>query len=56
MLLFGTILIRAIYIINGVLLTLAIENKNNQIAVYMVFLGKDFLIIKMVTVLLWGLK
>lgn len=52
---FGIILAKAIYTIKLVLPAL-IENKNNQIAIYIVSLGKDFLMIKMMTILLWGIK
>lgn len=53
---FGIILVKAIIIIKLVLLALSIENKNNQIGIYMVSLGKGFLMMKMMTVLLWVIK
>ena len=52
----GIILVKAIYIIKLVLLALSKENKNNQITIYMISIDKDFLLIKMMTILLWEMK
>ena len=50
------ILVKAIYIIKLVLLALSKENKNNQITIFMISLGKDSLLIKVITILLWEMK